>query len=76
MSWSTSELKKDGQSLWLVKAVNKAMHGLRTHGLPSEATEGFLKVSVPTLAEQARVVRKRPAEPLGVLQPTGVILAE
>jgi len=76
MSWSTSELKKDGQSLWLVKTVNKAMNGLRSHGLPSEATEGFLKVSVPTLAEQARVVRKRPAEPLGVSKPTGVVSAE
>lgn len=76
MSWSTFELKKDGQSLWLVKTVNKAMNGMRAHGLPSEVTDGFLKVSVPTLAEQARVSRRRPAEPLGVSRPTGVIAAE
>lgn len=71
--WSTFELHKDGQTDWLVRLYEKTVNGMRDIGLPSEINDGVLSVRIPTLAEQARVMRRRDIRPPGHNAPSGVL---
>lgn len=71
--WSTSNMKKDGQTDWLVRLYEKSVTGVREFGLPSEHSQGAIAVRLPTLAEQARVMRYRDPLPPGNNVPSGVI---
>ena len=72
-TWSTSDMKKDGQTGWLVRLYEKSVNGVREFGLPSEHSRGTLAVRLPTLAEQARTMRYRDPLPPGNNVPSGVI---
>ena len=72
-TWSTSDMKKDGQTGWLVRLYEKSVNGVREFGLPSEHSRGTIAVRLPTLAEQARTVRYRDPLPPGNNVPSGVI---
>lgn len=73
MVWSSSNTHKDGQTDWLVRLYEKTVNGIRVNSLPSEVTTGVLSVRIPTLAEQARVMRYREQLPPGNNAPTGVV---
>ncbi|MGF0009327.1 MULTISPECIES: hypothetical protein [Desulfovibrio] len=72
-TWSTSDMKKDGQTGWLVRLYEKSVNGVREFGLPSEHSRGTIAVRLPTLAEQARTMRYRDPLPPGNNVPSGVI---
>ena len=72
-TWSTSDMKKDGQTGWLVRLYEKSINGVREFGLPSEHSRGTIVVRLPTLAEQARTMRYRDPLPPGNNVPSGVI---
>lgn len=72
-TWSTSDMKKDGQTGWLVRLYEKSVNGVRELGLPSEHSRGTIAVRLPTLAEQARTMRYRDPLPPGNNVPSGVI---
>lgn len=72
-TWSTFDMKKDGQTGWLVRLYEKSVNGVREFGLPSEHSRGTIAVRLPTLAEQARAMRYRDPLPPGNNVPSGVI---
>ncbi|WP_303996213.1 hypothetical protein [Desulfovibrio piger] len=72
-TWSTSDMKKDGQTGWLVRLYEKSVNGVREFGLPSEHSRGTIAVRLPILAEQARTMRYRDPLPPGNNVPSGVI---
>ena len=72
-TWSTSDMKKDGQTDWLVRLYEKSINGVREFGLPSERTKGAIAVHLPTMAEQASTMRYRDPLPPGKNIPSGVI---
>lgn len=72
-TWSTFDMKKDGQNGWLVRLYEKSVNGVREFGLPSEHSRGTIAVRLPTLAEQARTMRYRDPLPPGNNVPSGVI---
>ena len=72
-TWSAFDMKKDGQTGWLVRLYEKSVNGVREFGLPSEHSRGTIAVRLPTLAEQARTMRYRDPLPPGNNVPSGVI---
>lgn len=70
--WSTSDIQQDGQADWLIRLYEKAINGIReVGGLPSGGAT--LEIEVPTLADQARIMRYRDQLPPGYNPPTGVM---
>ena len=70
--WNSYSAKVDGQADWLVRLYEKTINGVRVNGLPSEV-RNVLKVEIPTLAEQAKVMRYRVSLPPGHNKPTGIL---
>lgn len=71
--WNTHDIKQDAQTDWLVRLYEKTINGIRSYGgLPSE-TEEVLVVDIPTLNEQATVMRYRVNMPPGHNIPTGIL---
>jgi hypothetical protein len=71
-TWDTYDIKVDGQTDWLVHLYETTINGIRENGLPSEVSY-VLSVEVPTLAEQAKVMRYRDSLPPGHNKPTGIL---
>lgn len=74
MPWSTYDMKRDGHAEWLVRTCEKAIAGMREFGLPSEASDGYLAITVPTLYEQANQLNTPKDVVPGTLKPSGVIV--
>ena len=73
MVWSTFNMKRDGQAEWIIRTCEKVIAGMREFGLPSESSDGYLSVTVPTLYEQANQLNKPKNVVPGTLKPSGVI---
>lgn len=55
--WTPMDMYPEGSSVWLMLVCDTAMKSVRTSGLPSEKSTGFLMVHVPTLKMQACAMR-------------------
>lgn len=73
MTWSTYDMKRDGHAEWLVRTCEKVIVGMREFGLPTESSDGYLSVTVPTLYAQANQLNKPKNVVPGTLKPSGVI---
>lgn len=72
--WSTKNMKQDGQTDWLIHLYEKVINMMRYDGgLPAETEEYISAIEVPTLLQQARVMRYKEILPPGHNVPTGVI---
>lgn len=69
--WSAFDLEVDGQTSWLVRLYEKTVNGIRRKGMPRQ-TGTVLSVRIPSLGEQARVMRYRNQLPPGHNPPSGV----
>ena len=73
LAWSTSNIKQDGQTEFLVRIYETAISGIRDiNGLPSGAIS-VLTIETPTLDRQASVMRYRNQLPPGHNPPSGVM---
>lgn len=70
------DMTQDGQTSWLVHLYEATVVGIRENGLPYERIEQnplVLNVRIPTLYDQAIVMRKRTMRPPGHNIPSGVL---
>lgn len=73
VQWSTSDIRRDAQTEWLVRTYETTVNGIRKIGKLPDGSSSVLSVKIPTLGEQARVMRDRDMLPPGHNTPTGVL---
>lgn len=71
--WSTSEIKRDGQTDWLVRLYEKTVHAVRELGGAPSDSWSAMSIQIPNLDAQAAVMRCRDQLPPGHNPPTGVL---
>lgn len=72
-AWSTYDVARDAQTSWLVRLYEKTVNGVREIGKIPTGENNVMRVIVPTLSEQAEVMRFRDQLPPGHNTPTGVL---
>lgn len=72
-AWSTTEMRRDGQTDWLVRLYEKTVNAVRElGGIPSDSYS-VMNIQTPNLDEQAAIMRYSDQLPPGHNAPTGVL---